>query len=136
LAKLAEQAAAAPARFATPEATVRTFVAALREGRLGLALECFAEEACLVTPDATAISGRGAIGGILAQLISQRAGIAIESSGAALVAGDLAFVNQRWRIAVGQDGEQGYAEEVVPVLVLARTRSAWKLAIAAPWWRP
>jgi ketosteroid isomerase-like protein len=102
---------------------------------LGVALECFAAQSCLVTPDATAISGRGAIGEILTQLISQRAEIAIETSGA-LIAGDLAFVNQRWRIVVGRGGEQAHLQEVAPVLVLCRARSQWKFAIAAPWGRP
>lgn len=114
---------------------MRTLVAALREARLGVALECFAEQSCLVTPDATAISGRGPIGEILAQLISQRTEIAIESSGAVL-AGDLAFLNQRWRITVGRGGQDSHRQEVVPVLVLCRARSEWRLAIAAPWGRP
>lgn len=136
--KLGERVHAAEsprARFASPEATVRAFAAALRDARFGAALECFAKRSCLVTPDATTISGRSAIGDILTQLISQRAKIAIESSGA-VIAGDLAFVNQRWRITVGRDGEQPHLREVVPVLVLCRDRSEWKLAITAPWGRP
>jgi ketosteroid isomerase-like protein len=135
LARLAEATESSRARFASPEATVRTLVAALKGARLGAALECFSEQSCLVTPDATAVSGRGPIGEILAQLISQRTEIAIESSGA-VIAGDLAFVSQRWRIATGKGGEQANSWEVVPVLVLRRTRSDWKLAIAAPWGRP
>jgi uncharacterized protein (TIGR02246 family) len=135
LARLAEQAAPLRARFATPEATVRTFAAALRAGNLEAMTDCFTLECCLVTPDATAVSGRGAVRGVLAQLVSQRAEIAIESSGA-VTAGDLAFVNQRWRIAVGRGGEHAQVEEVVPVLVLRDEDSEWKLAIAAPWGRP
>lgn len=135
MARLAEAAKPSPARFASPEATVRTFVAALIGARFGAALQCFAEQSCLVTPDATAVSGRGAIGDILTQLISQRPEIAVESSGA-VVADDLAFVNQRWRIAIGKGSEQAHSREVIPVLVLRRTRSEWKLAIAAPWGRP
>lgn len=135
MARLAETSKSARARFASPEATVRTFVAALQGARLGLALECFAEQSCLVTPDSTAVSGRGPIGDILAQLISQRAQIAIESSGA-VIAGELAFVNQRWRIGIGKGSEDPHSWEVVPVLVLSRVRSEWKLAIAALWGRP
>lgn len=135
MARLAEAAEPLRARFATPEGTVRTFAAALRTARFGLALECFTADACLVTPDATAVSGRGAIGDIVTQLIAQRVDIEIESSGA-VIAGNLAFVNQRWRIAVGRGGGQAHMQEVVPVLVLSRTRSEWKLAIAAPWGRP
>jgi ketosteroid isomerase-like protein len=133
--RLAETAKAPPARFANPEATVRTFMAAVKGARLGVALECFAEQSCLVTPDATAVSGRGPIGDLLAQLISQQTQIAIESSGA-VVADDLAFVNQRWRIAVGRGSDHAHSWEVVPVLVLRRVRSEWKLAIVAPWGRP
>lgn len=135
MARLAEAEKSQRARFASPEATVRTFVAALREARLGVALECFAEESCLVTPDATAISGRGAIGDVLTQLIAQRAEILPESSGA-VIAGGIAFVNQRWRIAVGRGSEHVHYDEVVPVLVLRRNRSEWRFAIAAPWGRP
>lgn len=135
MARLAEASRIPPARFASPEATVRTFVAALRGARLGAAMECFREDSCLVTPDATAVSGRGPIGEILAQLISQRVEIAIESSGA-VIAGDLAYVSQRWRIATGRAGEQAHSWDVVPVLVLRRARSEWKLVIAAPWGRP
>lgn len=134
MARLAE-AAKARARFASPEATVRTFVAALQGARLSVALECFAEQSCLVTPDATAVSGRGPIGDLLAQLISQSTQIVIESSGA-VVAADLAFVTQRWRIAVGRGSDHAHSWEVVPVLVLRRCRAEWRLAIAAPWGRP
>lgn len=94
MARLAEARPTQRARFAEPEATIRTFVAAIGRRKLGIAMECFCEEACFVTPDATAVSGRGAIGAVLAQLIDQRAEIAADPAGA-LVAGDVAFANQR-----------------------------------------
>lgn len=134
MARLAEQAEPIRARFATPEATVRTFAAALRVGNLEAMTDCFTLDSCLVTPDATAVSGRGAVRGVLAQLVSQRAEIAIESSGT-VTAGDLAFVSQRWRIGIGGSGEQAHIEEVAPVLILRQSESEWKLAIAAPWGR-
>jgi len=134
LAKLAEPQVAQRARFADPEATIRTFVAALGRRKLGIAMECFCEEACFVTPDATAVSGRGAIGGVLAQLIDQRPEIAADPAGA-LVAGDVAFANQRWRLSVGSVPNR-HSQEVIPVLVLRRVGREWKLAVVAPWGRP
>lgn len=132
--KPAELATSPRARFATPEATVRTFVAALKGANLGIAMECFRDDSCFLTPDATAVVGRGAIGGVLAQLVAQRVEVCVEDHGA-LVAGDLAFVNQRWTMSFRAGGEDSYRQDVVPVLVMRRVRREWKLAIAAPWGR-
>lgn len=135
MATLAEREVAPRARFATPEATLRTFAAALGQARLGWAMECFAAQASFVTPDATGVSGRAGIGEVLAQLIDQRAGIEIDSAGA-LIAGDLAFVSQRWRLSLGSDPSSRQSQEVTPLLVLRQVAQEWKLAIIAPWGRP
>lgn len=132
--RVAEPRGIPPARFADPEATIRTFAAALRNARLGRAIECFAAESVLVTPDATAVSGRDGIGGLLAQLIDQRAEIVADPAGA-VVAGDLAFVNQRWQLTLGS-AENRHSQDVMPLLVLRRVMQEWKLAIVAPWGRP
>ncbi|MGN6275670.1 MAG: YybH family protein [Solirubrobacterales bacterium] len=134
MARLAEPETARRARFADPEATIRAFVAALGRRRLGVAMECFCEEACFVTPDATAISGRGAIGAVLAQLIDQHPEIVADPAGA-LVAGDVAFANQRWRLSLGRAPNR-HSQEAIPVLVLRRVGREWKLAVLAPWGRP
>ncbi|MGN6663103.1 MAG: YybH family protein [Solirubrobacterales bacterium] len=133
MARLAEPQSAR-ARFADPEATIRTFLTALRRRKLGMAMECFSERACFVTPDATAMSGRGAIGGVLAQLIDQRAEIAADPAGV-LVGDDVAFASQRWRLSVGSAPAR-HSQEVIPVLVLRRVGREWKLAVVAPWGQP
>jgi ketosteroid isomerase-like protein len=132
LASLVESRADPGTRFETPVGTVRAFAAALSVGDLEAAIACFATESCFVTPDATAVSGRGAIRGVLAQLIAQRAKISMEAS-STLFAGDVVFVNQHWRIRLGATSGATYVQAVNPVLVLRREEDSWKLAIAAPW---
>lgn len=134
MARLAESPADAGTRFGTPVGTVRAFVGALGVGDLEAAIACFATDSCFVTPDATAVSGRGAIRGVLAQLIAQRTKISMEAS-STLFAGDVVFVNQHWRIRLGASPEATYVQAVNPVLVLRREEGNWKLAIAAPWSR-
>lgn len=134
MASLAKSSTDPVARFSTPVETVRAFASALRLGDLEAAIACFAADSCFVTPDSTAVRGRGAIRGVLAQLISQRTRITIESS-SALFAGDVVFINQHWRIRVGGSPEAAYTQGVNPVLVLRRDEGSWKLAIAAPWSR-
>ena len=122
-------------RFATPEATVRSFVSALRAGSLERLAGCFAPEACLVTPDGTAMSGQAAVRDLLSQLIAQRTKIVVASSGA-LVAGQLAFVTLRWRISAGGGDERSQLEDVAPILVLRLVDKEWKLTITALWGQP
>lgn len=111
---------------------MRSFLAAIAAGDVEAATECLAPDSSLVTPDATTVSGRGPIRGILAQLIAQRPQIAAEAAGA-LVAGDVAYVNQRWRVAHGAAGGEQYVQVLSPILVLRRLEGEWKVAIAAPW---
>lgn len=134
MASLAKRSADSKTRFSTPVETVRAFAGALGLGDLEAAIACFAADSCFVTPDATTVSGRGAIRGVLAQLIAQTTKISIESS-STLFAGDVVYVNQRWRINLGASSEATYAQAVIPILVLRREERDWKLAIAAPWGR-
>ena len=134
MASPAKRAAERGARFSTPAETVRAFASALGLGDLEAAIACFAADSCFVTPDSTSVSGRGAIRGVLAQLIAQTTKISIESS-STLFAGDVAFVNQHWQIRVGASAHAAYLQPVSPVLVLRHEESDWKLAVAAPWTR-
>jgi ketosteroid isomerase-like protein len=104
----------------------------LNAGRLDAATACFARDACLLTRDATAIHSRERIRPLLAQLISRRAQIAVETSNA-LIAGDVAFARERWTIAI--DGVEGSRFEQLsePDLILHRIEGKWKLALLAPW---
>jgi ketosteroid isomerase-like protein len=108
------------------------FVHTLNAGDLNRATACFARDACLITPDATAIYGRDRIRPILAQLIARRTEIAVESS-TVLTAGDVALARERW--AVRSNGVEGSRLEQTfsSTLILKRIEDRWKLAIVAPW---
>jgi ketosteroid isomerase-like protein len=116
----------------TPEQVPVAFAAALNAGQLQPATLCFAPDACLVSPDATAISGRGEIRGLLAQLIDRGSRIDIEAS-ALVLGGDVAFVTQRWTLSTVATADERYVQALSPTLVLRRLGTEWKLAIAMPW---
>lgn len=115
-----------------PEAAARTFAECIGAGDLERASECLAQEASLVTPDATVVSGRGAIRGVLFQLIALRSKVKIELS-SGLRAGDIAYVRQRWEIASAGLPGAPHVQAVEATLVLRRLGAEWKLVIAAPW---
>jgi len=99
-------------------------------GNLEAATGCFARNACLLTPDATAIHDREHIRPVLAQLIARRIQIEVEHSNV-LIAGDVAFARERWLInALGAGGSR-YEHSCSPDLVLKRIEGSWKLSIAA-----
>jgi uncharacterized protein (TIGR02246 family) len=93
---------------------------------------CFTRDACLLTPDATAIHGRDGIRPVLAQMIARRLQIEIEES-SVIVAGDAAYANQRWRIAAPGAGDSSFEQTCSPSLVLRELEGSWKIAIAALW---
>ncbi len=104
----------------------------LSVGDLPGAAGCFARDACLLTPDATAIHGRDGIRPVLAQLIARRPHIEVEA-GSVIVAGDAAFANQRWQLtAQGAEGSR-FEQAYNPSLVLRQIEGSWKVAIAALW---
>ena len=108
------------------------FVHSLNLGDLSGATACFSRDACLITPDATAVHGRDQIRPVLAQLIAQGAEIEVQSS-TALSTGDTALASERW--AVRSSGAEGSRLEQVfsSTLILKRIEERWKLAIVAPW---
>lgn len=121
---------------ASPRLACRALARALSAGNLDAAAACFAPDACLITPDATAMHGKAAIRALLAQLIEARAEVAIELAGV-LAAGDVALAHERWTIRSGGAGGSRFAQSSYPTLVLRRVGEEWKLAIAAPWgWGP
>jgi ketosteroid isomerase-like protein len=104
----------------------------LNVGNLDAAAACFARDACLLTPDATAIHDRQHIRPVLAQLIARRAQIAVEQSNV-IVAGDVAFVRERWLVqAIGAAGSH-FEQACDPALVLREVEGSWKISIAALW---
>lgn len=101
-------------------------------GNLDGATACFARDACLLTPDATAIHDREHIRPLLAQLIARHIRIEVEQSNV-LTAGDVAFVRERWLLrAAGAAGSQ-YEHACEPSLILKRIEGSWKVSIAALW---
>jgi ketosteroid isomerase-like protein len=123
----------------TSQASARTIrpplPSLLSAGRLDAAMACFAKDACLITQDATAIHGRSRIRPLLAQLIARHAQIEVEFSNA-LIAGEVAFAQERWMVRM--DGVEGsrFAQVCEPTLVLRWIEDRWKIGIAAPWgWR-
>jgi ketosteroid isomerase-like protein len=122
----------APAVDLAPRQTIRAFVAAINAGDSQLATRAFAKDACLLTPDATAIAGREEIRPLLAQLIARQTQIEV-LAGSLLIAGPLALGSERWRICSSGADEAVFEQLTSPALVLRWIEGAWKLAIAAPW---
>jgi ketosteroid isomerase-like protein len=116
-------------------AAVAAFAAltlALRRGDLAAAASCFALDACLRTPDATAIHGRSGIRETLAQLIAMNVEVDAELDSIVL-AGGVALGLGRWRTRAA-DPDGCLVEQVSRLTVVLRPiEGAWKIAITLPW---
>ncbi|HEX6455616.1 MAG TPA: DUF4440 domain-containing protein [Solirubrobacterales bacterium] len=119
---------------ATPEEATRAFAASLTRGDLEGAAYCFAKDACLVTPDATAIRGREDIRPILHQLIVSGLRIEVQESSMVL-AGEIAFGTERWLITTPGSEGRSFTRALTPTMVLRRLEGVWKLVVAMPWGR-
>jgi len=118
----------------TPQESTRAFATSISRGELDAAAYCFAKDACLVTPDATAVRGRDEIRPILHQLIVLGSRIEVQES-SILLAGEVALGSERW--VVTSPGSEGgpFTRALTPMLVLRRLEGVWKLAVALPWYR-
>lgn len=117
-----------------PQDGTRAFAEAIGRGDLDAAAGCFAKDACLLTPDATAVRGREEIRPILHQLIVLGTRIEIQES-AVVLAGEVALGSERWRIeSAGSEGET-FTRTLTPTIVLRHIEGLWKLAVAMPWGR-
>jgi uncharacterized protein (TIGR02246 family) len=117
-----------------PRESTRAFADSISRGDLDAAAHCFTKDACLVTPDATAVRGRDEIRPILRQLIAAGSQIEVQDSSIVL-AGEVALGNERWVITTpGSEGET-FARSLTPTLVLRQVEGLWKLAVALPWHR-
>lgn len=117
---------------AKPTASTVSFAAAINAADLQAATHCFTRDACLITPDATAIRGRAEIRPILAQLIAMESKIEVKAS-SMLVAGEVALGSERWRICSAGMKGMVFERNSDPTLVLRYLEDVWKLAIATPW---
>jgi len=101
-------------------------------GDLDAATRCFSRDACLLTPDATAIHDREHIRPLLAQLITSRVRIEVEQSNV-LVAGDVAYARELWQVSARITGGRQHEHSCDPSLVLKRVEDSWKISIATLW---
>lgn len=118
--------------FATPSKASRTLVRAVGAGDLEVASSCFARDACFVAPDATAAHGHDEIRQVLAQMIAVDTRVKVEAR-AALLAGEIALVSERWRISFRDVHGTPFRQASPATMVLRRIGGRWSLAIAAPW---
>lgn len=118
----------------TPQESTRAFAASISRGDLDAAALCFVKDACLVTPDATAVRGRDEIRPILHQLIVIESRIEVQES-SILAAGEVALGTERWVITSPSSEGNSFTRALTPMLVLRQLEDVWKLAVALPWWR-
>jgi ketosteroid isomerase-like protein len=118
----------------TPQETSRAFAASIGRGDLDGAAHCFAKDACLVTPDATAVKGRDEIRPILHQLIVLESQIEVQES-SVLLAGEVALGTERWLVTSSGSEGDSFTRSLTPMVVLRQLEGVWKLAVALPWWR-
>lgn len=102
---------------------------AIKDRDVDAAEHCFTPDACLITPDATAVSGLVEVRAILTQLID--AGTVIEVEGGSVVrAGELALSSERLHF---RSRGAPYRQTFAANMVLRRQGGDWRVAIAAPW---
>jgi ketosteroid isomerase-like protein len=118
----------------TPQESTRAFAASISRGDIDAAAHCFAKDACLVTPDATAVRGRDEIRPILHQLIVLESQIEVQDS-SVLAAGEVALGTERWIVTSPSSEGGSFTRALTPLLVLRQLEDVWKLGVALPWWR-
>ena len=118
----------------TPQEATRAFAASISRGDLDAAAHCFAKDACLVTPDATAVRSREEIRPILHQLIVLESRIEVEES-SILPAGEVALGTERWTVTSPGSEGGSFTRLLTPMVVLRQIEDVWKLAVALPWYR-
>jgi ketosteroid isomerase-like protein len=119
-------------RPSTPAGACPSFTGALNRGDLQSAIACFARDACLITPDATAIHGRDRIRPLLGQMVIRQTEITVESS-STIGAGEVILAQERWRVRAGQPEPARVEQSLDATLVLGLVEAEWKLTIVAPW---
>jgi len=118
----------------TPRESTRALAASISRGDLDSAARCFAKDACLLTPDATAVRGREEIKPILHQLIVTGSQIEVQDSSIVL-AGEVALGSERWTVtSAGSEGSP-FTRTLTPTVVLRQIEEVWKVAVAMPWVR-
>ncbi|MGN6585961.1 MAG: YybH family protein [Solirubrobacterales bacterium] len=119
---------------ASPQESTRALAESISRGDLDGAARCFAKDACLVIPDATAVKGRDEIRPILRQLIASGSQIEVQESSVVL-AGEVALGTERWVVTTPGSEGRSFTRSLTPTMVLRRLEGVWKLAVAIPWRR-
>jgi ketosteroid isomerase-like protein len=118
----------------SPRESTRALARSIGLGDLEGAARCFTKDACLLTPDSTAVRGREEIKPILHQLIVANSQIEIQES-SIILAGEVALGSERWVVTTAGSGGGPFTRVLTPTMVLRRLEGAWKLAVAMPWGR-
>src|SRR3954471_5133220 len=101
----------------TPQESTRAFALSISRGDLDAAAYCFAKDACLVTPDATAVRGRDEIRPILHQLILLESQIEVQES-SIFAGGEVALGTESWVVtSLGSEGAP-FTRSLTPMVVL------------------
>lgn len=114
------------------EHTASYFAHALLGGDASAASAYFAPGARLLTPDGTAVSGRPAITGVLAQLTSSNQKLEIKI-GRTLQTEAVALATQYWKRTSNATKVEPFERLTTATLVLRREGERWQILIAAPW---
>ena len=118
----------------TPRESTRALAASISCGDLDSAAHCFTKDACLLTPDATAVRGREEIKPILHQLIVAGSQIEVQDSSIVL-AGEVALGHERWVVTSAGSEGSSFTRTLTPTVVLRQIEDIWKVAVATPWAR-
>src|SRR6476659_1260588 len=107
----------------TPSETTLALAESISRGVLHAAAHCFAKDACLITPDATAVRGRAEIRPILQQLIALESRIEVQESSVVL-AGEVALGNERWLLTSSGPEREPFTRTLTPTMVMRHLEGA------------
>jgi ketosteroid isomerase-like protein len=119
-----------------PQEVTRAFADALSAADLDRAASFFADDGCLVTPDATAVhgpqgiraSGHQGIRAILAQLTAGRVQLRVASKSVHTITSMALCI-----FTYAREGAAPFIQVSDSTVLLRRQNRAWKLLIVAPW---
>jgi uncharacterized protein (TIGR02246 family) len=115
-----------------PHEVTRAFAGALSAAELDRAMSLFADDGCLVTPDATTVHGRHGVRTILAQLIAGHAQLRVAPK-SVHVAGSMALCSERWAFTYAYKGVSSFTQAADSTVLLRRSNRVWRLLFVAPW---
>jgi uncharacterized protein (TIGR02246 family) len=115
-----------------PHEVTRAFAEALSAAELDRAISFFADDGCIVTPDATVVHGRDGIRAILAQLTARHVQLRVTPESMQMV-GELALCSERWAFTYACNDTGPFTQDSYSKVLLRRSDREWQLSIVAPW---